>query len=131
MSEKYLKKGWFWEIYALKGGNVNFHGAWRVSKNSLEGMVEWLGVKMEGGTRGQAKIYGRYADLVGTKRADRQIFSMVFHIFFHEVLRRIFLKKYYKNVSFGTIVDAYIAQKLKKSVCSNHITLRNLSFILQ
>ena len=30
---------------------------------------------------GQAKICGRYADLVGTKKAKLQIFSMVLHIF--------------------------------------------------
>ena len=30
---------------------------------------------------GQAKICGRYADLVGTKKANLQIFSMVLQIF--------------------------------------------------
>ena len=34
---------------------------------------------MTGG--GQAKICGRYADLVGTKKADLQIFSLVLQIF--------------------------------------------------
>ena len=38
-------------------------------------------VRIIRGGGGQAKICGRYADLVGTKKADLQIFSMVLQIF--------------------------------------------------
>ena len=41
-------------------------------------------VKTCEGRGGQAKICGRYADLVGTKKACLHIFSMVLHIFFHD-----------------------------------------------
>ena len=40
-----------------------------------------LGCSGEIDVGGQAKICGRYADLVGTKKADLQIFSMVLQIF--------------------------------------------------
>ena len=55
-------------------------------------------------TGGQAKICARYADLVGTKKADMQIFWRNFDLF---------QKKYLKSGSFVTILDACIAQNSK------------------
>ena len=45
-------------------------------------MADIKSKKMPFVTRGgQAKICGRYADLVATKKADLRTFSMVWHIF--------------------------------------------------
>ena len=45
---------------------------------SLERVYSFLPVPPRGG---QAKICGTYADLVGTEKAEMQIFSMVMQIF--------------------------------------------------
>ena len=49
----------------------------KMGKNSLK----YINFPIFSGGGGQAKICGTYADLVGTKKADLQIFSLVLQIF--------------------------------------------------